>query len=256
MSHILRILVLLFLPVTVLSQGEIDDSRINSNRNENSFGILFNSNGLGISYRHGKRLDGFRKRLFEIDYVGIRHPKEIKSYNDLNSSQKKFVYGKINQFGTLRIGFGKQKEIFSKTDKGGIAIRYFYSVGVNIGFLKPIYYEVAYPDPFDYRLYNLIIEKYDFYEQHTEGFVYGKASFFEGLGETKIKPGAFLKIGAAFDFSADPEKIRSIEAGFSLDLFLDIIPIMATRENNQFFPSFFINYRFGKTYSKRLKNIE
>jgi hypothetical protein len=256
MQNILKILFVLFFPLGLYSQGEINESGLDNSTNESTFSIIFNSNGWGVGYRYAKRLDGFNKRLFEFDYIGIKHPKEVKSYNEIESSQKKFVYGKINQFTSLRIGIGKQKELFSKTDKGGIAIRYYYAAGLNIGFLKPIYYEVAYPFPDDIGVYYLVVEKYDFYEQHTDGFVYAKASYFEGFGEMQIKPGAYIKIGSSFDFSTNKNRIRSIDAGFTIDLFADIVPIMATRDNSQIFPSFFVSYRFGKTYSPRLKNME
>ncbi|HBS86736.1 MAG: hypothetical protein A2W91_11960 [Bacteroidetes bacterium GWF2_38_335] len=253
MRKSLLIILAVLICLEVFPQGEIDDIGKGLGKNERTFAIVFNSNGWGFNYRYAKRLDGYRKRLFDFDLIGVKHPKEIKSVNLLNEVQKKFVYGKINQFYTLRAGIGNQKEIFSRFDKGGISIRYFYSFGLSLGLLKPIYYEVAYYDPvLEYS--RLRIEKYNFYTQHNEGSIWGKASFFEGINETVFEPGGFIKTGLNFDFSDNNDNIRSLETGIIIDIYSRKIPIMATKENNSVFLSLFVAYRFGKTHNKRLKN--
>ena len=238
-----------------LAQGEIDDEGKIFIRNERTLAILLNSNGWGGNFRYGKRLDAYRKRIYEIDFVGIKHPKEIKIRNSnyIIENQKRYVFGKLNSFFNIRAGIGSQKEIISKFDKGGIAIRYFYSLGTSLGILKPVYYEiidstVRIGD--EYRMY-IGITKFSS-SIHSAGDIYGKASFFEGIDETTFVPGLFVKFGFSFEYSKTDEIIRAIEAGAVLDAFAKKILIMDTEENNQFFISLFISYRFGKIIRGKL----
>ena len=48
---------------------------------EMSFGILAHSNGFGGNFRRGKHLTGYKKRIWEIEVVNMKHPKEYKTYN-------------------------------------------------------------------------------------------------------------------------------------------------------------------------------
>ena len=125
------------------SQGEIDSQTKIFYRNERSLAFLLNSNGYGINGRFGKRIDARNKKLYAIDIVGIKHPKEIRTSN-VYFNTRGFVYGKLNTFINIRTALGKQHEMFRKIDRGGIAIRYFYTGGLSIGLLKPIYYIVQY----------------------------------------------------------------------------------------------------------------
>ena len=65
-------------------------------RNEQSFGIILHSNGWGINYNRGKHVTGYKKRMFEFDFVGMKHPKEVKTVH--NENAKSYVYGKLNTF--------------------------------------------------------------------------------------------------------------------------------------------------------------
>ncbi|MBU0763727.1 MAG: hypothetical protein KJ607_02710, partial [Bacteroidetes bacterium] len=113
---------LTFLPMLVCAQGEPEQDDGIFIQNERSVGVYLNSNGVGADFRFAKRLDGFRKRIIETGICNIKHPKEIKTHNSNNESES-YVYGKVNNFLNIRAGIGRQKEMFSKFDKGSIAIR-------------------------------------------------------------------------------------------------------------------------------------
>ena len=104
---------------------------------------------LALSYREAKRKDYLNKRLLEIDFGTLKHPKEYKISNAYYQGYKSFVFGKLNSVFFLRAGIGHQHEIFQKADLGGIAIRWFYSGGPVLAFYKPIYYMVLYPISLD-----------------------------------------------------------------------------------------------------------
>lgn len=227
-------------------QGEIDTQNKILYRNERTYGLTLNSNGYGIDFRYAKRLDGFKKSLYAIELSYVKHEKEAKitllSTQGLGNS---FVFGKLNAFYTLRGGIGFQKELFQKQDKGGISIRYFYHIGPVIGFLKPIYYEVA-TDTSG----NIVTMKF---ESHLTN-IQRKAPFYEGLKELSLIPGAYGKLGFTFEFSKNDEVFSAIETGMALDAFIKVIPIMANNENHWLFFSFFLSYRFGKVIDSQFKN--
>lgn len=221
----------------ILAQGEKDTAVQIFYRNENSLALLLNSNGLGFNYRYGRRVDAKRKNIFDIEAVWIKHPKEVK-ITDLYYN--KFVFGKLNSFYNIRLGIGRQKEMFEKYDIGGIALILFYQTGLSIGLLKPIYYEyydVARRESYLMKFEDNIIFRY---------FTVNQAPFEEGLDETKLVLGGFAKLGLQFDFGKKNKYLNAFEIGTTIDVMSKKIEIMATEDNNQVFLSLFLAIRIGK----------
>lgn len=238
----------LFLMYTPLwAQGELNpDARVMTT-NEHSFLFAVNSNGTMFSFQHGKRIDGFRKRTIDFDFAYVKHPKEIRVENPYYQNQKKFVFGKLYTMFAFRVGMGKQREIYSIFDKGGIAIRYHYEMGALLGIMKPNYYEVV-----DSTLivnnveYIYLSDKQFDYNIHQRSDIYSRSSFFKGIDETKFIPGGFIKAGLSFVFSEKQEAINALEVGAILDVFTKPIQIMATENKDHFLFSLYVGYRFGK----------
>jgi hypothetical protein len=228
--------------LTILGQGEISD-RKHFNNNELSYAIHLNSNGVEFNTHYGKRLDGTRRRLWSASFSWIRHPKEYKISNPYFDSKRKFVFGKVNSLYTLKLGYGKHKIIYNKTDKG-VAVSYSYQIGPVFGFLKPVYYEILYPTSTPYQ-YLVITEKFD-YTIHGPSDIYSRASFFTGLNETTITPGGFIRFGFDFEFSDEEKKLTALECGGQVEVFPQTMTIMANAENSFFFVSVFVGYRFGR----------
>ena len=241
----------------IYAQGEIDLQAKVFYRNEWSVAAMFNSNGFGANYRYGQRIDAANKRLFEVDFAYMKDPKEQKS---LSVTGAKYVDGKKNLAFNFRFGYGKQHEIFRKHDVGGIAVRYFYNFGPSVVLLKPIYYDVgdvislpsgaAYWDPFPPA------KKYDsgWYGQNIR--IGSRASFFKGFDELKPIPGAFAKLGVNFEFGKEDRVIHALEAGLIAEGFIKKVEIMdytnpdinlkKYAQNQQFFLTLFVSYRFGR----------
>ena len=234
--------IILFGAISIYSQGELDEQQKVFFRNERSFAILLNSDGIGLSYRGAKRIDYRNKRLLEIEAGTLKHPKEYRLSNPYTQSTGTFVFGKLNSVIYLRGGIGHQHEIFKKTDLGGIAIRYFYSAGPVFAIYKPIYYRVLYPLP--NNLYELREEKYTSAIALPQD-IYSKASFIKGLNETKILPGLFAKGGLNFEYSKEDKIIHAVEIGAQINAFPKKVPIMLSSENKSIFFSLFVSYRFG-----------
>jgi hypothetical protein len=233
---------LLYGAVSLFAQGEIDEQQTVFFRNERSFAILLNSDGLGVSYREAKRKNYLNKRLLEIDLGTLKHPKEYKISNPYFTGTGSYVFGKLNSVIYIRGGIGFQHEIYKKADLGGVAIRYFYSFGPVLALYKPIYYEVLYPISLTEA--EIREEKFDV-TIHQPSDIYSKASFFKGIDETKVLPGLYAKGGFNFEYSKQDKVIHAIEAGVQVNAFPKSIPIMASPDNKAVFFSLFVSYRFG-----------
>jgi hypothetical protein len=231
----------------IFAQGEIKLQERIFYRNEKSIGLSLNSNGFGLSGRYAKRISARKKTIWEIDGANIKHPKEVRISNSYYNNRS-FVYGKQNLFINLHGGWGKQHEMFRKVDRGGISIRRYFSVGPTLGFLKPIYYEV-FKSGGGVNDYYISEEKFD--PSIHYGYIYGRASFFKGFNEITVTPGIYGRFGLSFEYSKSDITIHAIETGISLDLFPRKMEIMATEDNDFYFLTLFVAYRFGKVVDAR-----
>jgi hypothetical protein len=153
--------------------------------------------------------------------------------------------------------------MFHKKNHGSIAIRYFYSIGPSIALQKPIYYKILVP--VNDSLYIEREEKFN-PDIHTSGDISGKASFFTGIDEIGIIPGAFIKTGFNVEFSQSENIIHTLEAGVMFQAYLNNLDLMAVDDNQQFLFVLFLSYRFGKIinaqdisedfYKRRKKKIK
>ncbi|HBE42895.1 MAG TPA: hypothetical protein DDW27_17175 [Bacteroidales bacterium] len=226
------------------AQGEIDQQQRVFFRNERSFGLSINSDGFGIGYREARRKNYLNKRILEFDLGLLKHPKEYKTSNPWAQNTGTFVFGKLNSVVYFRGGLGHQREIFSKEDAGGIAIRYFYSGGPVISLQKPIYYRVLYPVGGTLNEYQLKEEKFDI-RVHDPTMIYSKAGLTKGINEIKALPGLYAKGGFNFEYSREDKVIHAIEIGAQINAFPKKIPIMDSQDNKAIFFSIFASYRFG-----------
>jgi len=236
--------------VVTSSFDEVNDAGVQY-KYEMSFGILAHSNGFGVNFRRGKHLTGYKKRIWEIEVVNMKHPKEYKTYNPQRENAKGYIYGKMNSVFLIRPSIGARRVITRKFGKGGVELRFLYLGGASLALLKPVYLEIEYKQNND-RKY--VTEKYD-PDKHFNHNIYGKASFVNGLDEPKLIPGVFAKMGLSFEYGNAETKIRAIETGVSLDLYYKRVPIMADLDpsddfdpNNMYFLSFYLNLYYGKKW--------
>jgi hypothetical protein len=123
--------------------------------------------------------------------------------------------------------------------------------------LKPVYYQIVDSSTFtnNERYLYLSDKQFDKSTIHSVDDIYSRSSFFKGIGETKFKPGVFIKLGLSFVYSNVYDALKAIEAGVVVDGFYNDVPIMANEENNQIFVSLFVSFRFGKVGIKNKKTF-
>jgi len=234
---------LLYCSVSLFPQGEIDEDQLLVLRNERSYAVMLNSDGIGLSYREAKRINYLNKRLLQIDAGTLKHPKEYRSPNEYSQTASSFIFGKMNSAFYLRGGIGHQHEIYKKADLGGVAIRYFFSGGPALAIYKPIYYKVLY-STVNPQLYEIKEEKFNV-SIAVPWDIYSKASFTKGLDEIKALPGLYGNWGFNFEYNKEDKVSHAIEIGAQINAFPKKIPIMASTENKAIFFSLFVSYRFG-----------
>ena len=241
-KYLLLIVIALSSTCSLLAQGEIDEQKRVMLRDERTFGVFLSSNGYGVNYRYGYWRNARNQFIIDADFAYAKHPKEVKTTVAYDYSTHRYVYGKENLFWELKGTAGWQKELYRKHDKSGISVRLFYSGGLSIGFMKPIYYEV-YTFSSIGQATNKEYMKFDAGIHQTQ--IGGRGPFFMGFDELKVLPGLYGKTGFSFEYSQKDAIIHALEAGISLTVYPKEIPIMATEVNNFFFFSLNVGYRFG-----------
>lgn len=213
-------------------------------RHEGSFGIYVHSaGGFGLAYRRGLMMNAKRKRMFELEAQNFKHPKEVKSVNSYFENSKGFVYGKLNSFLLFRPGVGIQNQIYQKSDKKSVEIRYSYFVGATVAFAKPVYLEIVR----DTQKGIISTEQYD-PEVHSIDMIYGKAPFFKGIEKTKVYPGAYAKLALSFEYADRYNSIKAIETGVLVDVYAKALPMMAYTKKQQIYPSLYLKIIWGKKW--------
>jgi hypothetical protein len=198
--------------------------------------------GFGFSYRQGKHITGSRKRMFEVEFTGVRHPKQVRTHNFYFNDSKSYFFGKLNHMYTLRPGIGLQRVITEKPYWGGIEVRSNAYFGASVAFLKPVYLVIAHEDD-DHHI-EYMQQRYN----PDEHFVYniaGRGNFFKGIDQMKAVPGGYLKYALNFDFGANQEIVRGIELGMSADVYANKIPLMAFQKNQNIFLFMYVSLVWG-----------
>ena len=227
---------------TIFSQGDLNLESAVYYRNERSFAIKLNTNGWGLNYAEGNRINYLNKKLLEFEFSTLKDSKEVKIQNPVYDTPGTFIFGKMNSVILLRGGIGRQRELYKKADLGGVSVRYFYTGGAVMAVYKPIYYKIIHF--LSQYQYEILEEKFDI-KKLDPSMIYSKAAFSKGLNETKILPGIYAKGGFNFEYSKQDKILHAIEIGGQIEAYPRKIPIMATENNKAIFFSLFASYRFG-----------
>ncbi|HAD98720.1 MAG TPA: hypothetical protein DCG19_15010 [Cryomorphaceae bacterium] len=194
-----------------------------------TLGIVGHSRGYALNGRYLKYKDGFNTEGVEVEMTKLRHPKEVRTPNQFASNSRGYVYGRLNSFYSLRIGYVSESILYDKTDQGTVSIGVVYSTGASFGLLKPIYLQVYEESSSPIGILRTVRYNPD---KHNVSNIYGEANFFKGFGEISLKPGVYGKIGFSFDFDLLDRKVTSLETGVIYDLFFTEVPIFYEEGGN------------------------
>jgi len=223
---------------------------------ELSFGARLNTNGWSgfVDYGKVKSDDAKHSDLFynlrfvEFEVTEKKNPKEEKTNSENSTgsggSSGTYIYGKINNFYAIKLGYGFRKMIAGKPDPGTVSIHWVNTGGISIGLLKP-YYLNAYTSNGEQQVKYTDTTKNVFLSQSD---IVGKAGFGKGFNEITITPGIHFKSALHFDFSANRKTALALETGFNVELYSKPVPIMANQSNSSVFFDAFIALQFGKRW--------
>jgi hypothetical protein len=210
-------------------------------------GPLLHTNGWGGQLAFGKGKTAFKSRIWQFDLVGMKHPKEIRTLNQNTNNTRSYVLGKLNTLTILRAGWGVRNVKFDKIRKSGVAIGYTYRIGPAIGFVKPIYLEIA-EGPTSVSNPSSV-ERYD-PSIHFSNNIIGRAGLFRGIDEMTLRPGIHGAFALNFEYDPEREGMKGIEVGATVDFFPgEEVEIMAFADNTNLFFNFYINLQFGKKFN-------
>lgn len=242
---------ILFSALSIVSFGqenpyEYEEEKPILLRKEFEAGPIIHSSGWGLVFRKGKNLSVSKKRMYEIEVVGMKHPKEYKTISYLSEKPKSFVFGKLNAFMVMHGGIAEHRVLFGKTENANIEIRLNATAGISLGITKPVYLVFVSNEDLENPL---VTEKYDpDNPDHALESIYGRAEFVRGLDEIKFHPGIYLKLGTTFEYNPLSDGVKALEAGVMLDVYPKKIPIMAFTKNKQVFFNFYLTLMFGKKW--------
>ena len=239
---------LLLLAFQGLGQQTIYDEARVLYRKELLGGAMIHGDGWGVNFFHGKHRNAKDRRMLGVEIVSMKHPKEIKSFNPYYEDSRGYFFGKQNSFIIVRPTYGRKHQITDKIRRSGVEVNYVWGIGPSLGLLKPVYLQIGKPDQFPYE--SIAIERYDF-TQHNVHNIYGRATWFRGVGEMNFVAGVFGRFGFNFEHSGQAAGIKAIEVGATVDAYPEPVPIMAQMEgvkNKALFFGFYISVQFGKKF--------
>ena len=155
-----------------------------------------------------------------------------------------YVYGKINNFYQVTIGFGQQYILGQKGNKNGVALAAVYSAGLSLGLLRPYYLNVN--DPANGGEKTIKYSQEDSALFLDQSAIISGGGFGKGWSELKLKPGAFAKAGMRFDYGRYNESVSGLEIGVSVEVYASKIPMMVSQEDKQVFVQGYIAILFGR----------
>ena len=213
------------------------------------FGFQLRTNGYGFFIEKGKMKTQSKTNLYSFEFNETKHQKQDKLPNGSGGFTfgNPYIYGKINNFYNVQLGFGQQKMLGQKGNKNGVAVMAVYGGGISIGLLKPYYINTT-----ETRTNENVTIKWLGDESRNDTLFLDQsvpassAGFFKGFNETKIRPGLFAKTGLRFDYGRYNEIVSAIECGINVEYYFSEMPIMVNNQAKTFFANLYVGFEFGR----------
>lgn len=223
---------------SLTSYGQTQDSY--EYQSEFVWGINKNTSGGligGFIFKTARKRNDRMLETFGLEIVNIKHPQELRinSYYTGNF----FIFGKSNYLYAFRFQYGRDLILFKKAPHQGVEIKAVGAIGPSLGIVAPYYVEYSVDNSGFLTLraqYNLEI---------PVDAIWGTGRLFEGIGESKIVPGANFKAGLNFEMGDVKSAVTGFEAGFLLDVYSRKIEMIPEAKQYSVFPTLYITIFYG-----------
>lgn len=211
-------------------------------------GVMYKSTGWGLAYQN--RLDNPNKlgRQIEAEFASYHHPQETKSFNTEVNNPSPYVFGKLNKAAILKLNCTFSKRISTFSDAQRVGIDLTAGAGFTLGFLKPVYLNIIYPDALGFE--TLVAEKFDPNKHTDKTRIAGYTDNRVGWSELTYKPGLNVSAGLGFNWGYFTNFPKRLETGFYLEYFNKGLPVMAFVKNKTLQQGLYVRLLFGKRVDK------
>jgi hypothetical protein len=213
-------------------------------RREFGGGGFLATNGLGLHGYYGIQKNYKHRWMFSGEFGNLKHEKETKSFNANYQDARGYFFGKVNSLVYLNASVGGKHLWFESKRIQGVEISGVWSLGLTIGYLKPVYLKIrepyiggeGYEKPVDKRYDPLV---------HYQENIYGRSSYFKGFGSGKLQPGLQAKAGIFFNLSKFDERIIGVEVGVKADYFFQPVELMYDYPRKNILGAFYARFVLG-----------
>lgn len=208
---------------------------------EFTWGINKNTSGGligGLVFKKARKLKNERVlETFGLEIVNIKHPQEVRR-NSIQTGNL-FIYGKSNYLYAIRLQYGRDLILFKKAPQQGVEIKGVFAAGPTIGIVAPYYVEYFPEGGGGYTI------RAPYTPEINVDYIAGTGRLFEGLGQSKITPGANIKAAINFELGTLKSQVTGFEAGFLLDAYVKEVEMMPSTKNYSVYPTLFITLFYG-----------
>lgn len=224
---------------------------------ERSFDFKVYTNGFSVGMTFGEIDSYYKTSYYSIEVGTIKDFRERRQNKNITipgsgaGLSTSFIYGKQNSVYLLKFSQGRKTYLTEKAKRKGLAVGINYKYGLTVALLKPYFLEVSNQAATNFED---VIETIRLTDENTEDFlrwntIFGGASFFEGIFQTRPTVGAHANIGAHFAFGAFDDSVKSVEIGLQAEAFPRRLPILVERDDvrNRFVHiNMYLVAQFGK----------
>ena len=207
-------------------------------------GVSLATNGLGVQGFYGISNHPKHTWVFGLEIGNIKHAKQSKTFNNNYEDSRGYFFGKINSLLYLNLSFGGKHVWFEHKRFQGVEISGIWNVGLDLGYLKPVYLKIREPYIGGQGYEAPVDQRYDPTIHYKEN-IYGKSSFFKGFGEGELRAGFQAKAGILFNLSKFDERIAGIELGAKADLFIQPIEMMYNYPKQALYSALYAKFVLG-----------
>ena len=208
---------------------------------QNIFALQLRTDGYGFFYEHGRNKTARKTATYLFELTETKHPKEERTVNNNGFFSNSFIYGKINNLYSTKLGYGQQYILGQKGNKNGIAVMAIYQGGLALGLVRPYYVEINESGGTRFVRYESADSAL-----FLRGSIIGAGGIRRGWSELEVVPGAFAKLALRFDFGQFNEIVKGVQIGVTGEAYSKEIPLLVGSKPERFFYNINFALLFGR----------